>query len=248
MPKRRRTTGKRSYGSKRRKTGARRRFSFKTRRYKKRMGRPSYTRIKGLSANDGLKVKLVYSQLVVFTSTAGAVQQQTYRGNSLFDPDVGAAAGQPYYMDQYSLLYQGYIVSGSSIRVEFWNQPDATVAAASLVGEMTVVPTTDLTGFTGANQTLMQEQKYASTTRGQLFVRPRVIKKYMSTAKVVGLSPTTIQGDPNFRAAVTGNPTSQWYWQVGYNSMDATNTTSVIARVRIVYYVKFFNRQVPALS
>lgn len=215
------------------------------------MGRPSYTRIKGLSANDGLKVKLVYSQLVVFTSTSGAVQQQTYRGNSLFDPDVGAAAGQPYYMDQYSLLYQGYIVSGSSIRVETWHQPPADASGAAsvnLVGEMTVVPTTDLTGFTGSNQTLVQEQKYATTVRGQVNVRPKPIRKYMSTAKVVGLSPTTIQGDPNFRAAVTGNPTSQWYWQVCYNSMDATNTTSVICRVRITYYVKFFNRQVPALS
>lgn len=249
MPKRFRSSRK-SYGSKRRKVGSRKGGRFiKTRRSKKRMARPSYTRIKGVSAQDGLKVKLVYSQLVSFTSTSGAVQEQTYRGNSIFDPDTGTASAQPYYMDQYSLLYQNYVVSGSSILVEFWNQTiDSDVNQRNLVGEMTVIPTTDLTGFTGANQTLAQEQKYATTRRTQITVRPIPIKKYMSTAKIMGLSPAVIQADSNFRAAVTANPASPWFWKVCYNTMDGANTSSVICRVRIVYYVKFFNRQVPALS
>lgn len=113
---------------------------------------------------------------------------------------------------------------------------------------MTLIPSLDFAGFAGTNQTLVQEQKYATTRRSQLNVRTIPIKKYMSTAKIFGVPPSTVSTNTNFWAAVGADPNNQFAWIVAYNSMDGSSTSVVFARVRIVYYVTFFNRQVPALS
>jgi len=246
MPKRRRSYGK-SYGSKRRKVGSRKVYRRKSTR-KRRLGRPSKTKVPGFGGiADSLSVKLRYSSIHIVTSTAGAIKDTQYRGNSIFDPEVGVGGDQPYWFDQYAAFYNYYRVAGSSIKVTAWNQ-DSNSSNIPLVGELTVVPSLMTSDFSAANHQQMTDQPYATQKQFQARTNTCKIKKYMSTNKIFGYGKYADKGDPQFRAAIGADPSAQWRWHVCFNTMDQANNLTVVLKIEVVYYVTFYERAVQASS
>lgn len=251
MPKRRRTTGRRSYGSKRRKTGTRKYGSYRRRNTrKKRMGRPKTVRAP-MSLADSTMVKLRYEHVYIANSAAGDYTEVVFRGNSLFDPSTGASSVQPYWYDQWAEFYHTYLVRGSSIRVQAWNQLDPpNNPLAPIVGELTVFPIAANVSFSGTafdtvNGQAYRKQRTFQQTGG---LGKGAIKHYMTTAKIFGYSPQAVTSEQSFKADIAANPNLEWFWHVGYNSMDRVNQSTVIVRVDMTFYVQFMGRQIPLPS
>lgn len=66
------------------------------------------------------------------------------------------------------------------------------------------------------------------------------VKNYMSTKRMFGVKSII---DDDFTGGVSSDPTKQWYWLVGHNSVNDANYTSgehtVHIIVDIVYYTEF---------
>jgi len=102
-------------------------------------------RVTGLSRNDRgfpdrLRTNLVYGDVLTLTSTAGARAVNTFRLNSLFDPDYTQTGHQPQWYDQYTAIYGQYRVLGAKIRATFVPQVNAT--GETLTGPLMVGVTT----------------------------------------------------------------------------------------------------------
>ena len=78
--------------------------------------------------------------MCLLTSTAGARAVNTFRLNSLFDPDYTQTGHQPQWYDQYTAIYGQYRVLGAKIRATFVPQVNAT--GETLSGPLMVGVTT----------------------------------------------------------------------------------------------------------
>lgn len=237
---------KRKYGAKtRRKVGRSSTFAKRknTRRpRRKAMARPSRSIIRQPSGTaDSLYVKLRYTQTDSFTTTGGISVYNVYHGNSIYDPNYTGGGTQPYFFDQWATLYGKYTVVGSSIRSRMFNN-----GAVAMPLEVTVVPSTDGTGY--GSQLLISEQPYATNKQGQVSTVAPIIKKYMSTAKILGIHRSQVYDDPACSAAVTTDPATPWFWHVFASPMDNSTTMTILVRTTLTYYVRFFRRTRPGVS
>lgn len=112
-------------------------------------------RITGLSYHDRgfpdrLRTNLVYGDVLTLTSTAGSRAVNTFRLNSLFDPDYTQTGHQPQWYDQYTAIYGQYRVLGAKIKATFVPQVNAT--GETLTGPLLVgVTTSNDSTFTATN-------------------------------------------------------------------------------------------------
>lgn len=198
---------------------------------------------------DHLFVKLVFSETLSYTSSSGAVTENIFRGNSLFDPDLTGTGTQPYFFDQWSTMYQNYRVHGSSLRADFSITPFASGAPAACNISGYIVPNNRATAFGASDQLIIMQQPYVKYRAMTPYTRPLMHKKYISTDKVYGLVKGTTSKEDNLQALTSANPTDQWYWHVGLWTTDqATSSNAVTVNVRIIYYCEFFRRTVPSAS
>jgi len=100
-----------------RKTGLRRKKFVRKGRRVARIVRP---RLPALGIPNTKMVRLRYAQQFLLSDSGlgdGLSDQQLIRANSLFDPDYSGVGHQPRYYDQYTPMYNHYLVLGSKIRV-----------------------------------------------------------------------------------------------------------------------------------
>lgn len=208
-----------------------RRFRRRFRRAKRNMG--NITKVNG-PVPDQLYVKLKYSVNLTYQPAAGVSSQNTFRANSVFDPDFTGAGAQPRYFDQYAALYNQYQVLACAAKHEVSN-----------IGAMPVYMATAWTDIDPTTLTLQNtvEQRFgkshgvigALTGNGQ-----RTIKSYMSMKKLHGFTNGMSQVD-FLVSAVSGNPTDPSFHKVVVQPVDETSNASVTIRTTLTYYVKFFS-------
>lgn len=230
----------------------------KTRFRKKRISRRGIARKKILSGNksgnnkkaslatfhiplgaivpDRLRTKLRYTQLNSITSTSGAIVQQLFNGNSLFDPDRTGTGHQPQGFDQYMLLYQRYIVKGCAIRVHV----NCNTNAANYI--FTVRPAADATD-TSANITVEMEKPYARWIMGSQQTPARKLKSYYSTGKIEGATGQKVMIDNTFSGDGSSSPTSEWVWFISACNADQSTTTNFNIYTELIYYCEFYDRK-----
>lgn len=64
-------------------------------------------------------------------------------------------------------------------------------------------------------------------------------KRWMTTKKIYGRSDAL---DTTFESVYTNLPSQQWYWFLRFNAADGTTAQSGVYRVKLVYYIEFFER------
>lgn len=251
MPgKRKRSVGRSSYKSRRShmaKSGRKKRRFGSLRGPKKSTTSVSIAR--NIGPADRQYVKLKYSQFINLTSTAGVVNDNVWRGSSLFDPDLTGTGTQPYYFDQWAALYNFYSVLGSSIKVTCALGNVSSVAAGTC--DLVVIPTQSTGTFVGSTQDVVLQQPYAKhrVIALQQITEPGVITHYMSTDKMYGSrNGTTDMVDTSYGAAVSANPNSTWAWHVCMWPHDRASTVTNYIQVEITYYCIFTGLVRPAAS
>lgn len=185
---------------------------------------------------DRLRTKLRYTQLNSVTSTSGAIVQQLFRGNSLFDPDVTGVGHQPQGFDQYMTLYQRYIVKGCAIRVHI----NCNTSGANYI--FTVRPSADVND-TSANITVDMEKPFAKWAMGTQGTQARKIKSYYSTGKIEGATSSKVMINDTFSGDGSSSPLSQWYWFISCCNADQSTTTNFNIYSELVYYCEFYDRK-----
>jgi len=247
MPKRRRYGSRKSYGSKRRKVSSRK-YSTKRSGYrKKRMGRAQISKVRFTGVADALTVKLKYQSTVILTSTFGAVADVVYRGNSLFDPAVSISTLQPYWFDQYASLYNYYKVLGSAIHVQAFNQGVSGSGGTELVGEVSLIPNLTPAAFSPTSHDIVNGQAYLKQRMLQQGSKNALMKSYMSSAKIYGRTKYASR-DSHSQTAISTDPAWPWFWHICYNTLDRSNTSDIIVKLDIIYYVRFSERAIQAVS
>lgn len=195
---------------------------------------------------DRLYVKLRYREQLSFTTLGGAVADNVYRGNSIFDPDLTGTGGQPLGFDQWAAFYATYTVLGSSCEVTGMMNSGATAYNC----RQAIVPNIFSSQFGVTDQERILEQPYCASrvlTMGAAGVGQSTIKMYMSTNKIYGVVRPAVQIEDGYGALVTTNPTDTWFWHV-CNWVPGGSTQSLIQDVVLTYWVVFEGRNVLAVS
>lgn len=151
--------------------------------------------------------------------------------NSLYDPYAGTGGHQPLYYDQWTTLYNSWVVMGISYHVQ--------INPYSGAGTFVVFPTRD--SLTPTTVSLALEQKGAKIIELNAADGIRSIRGYMSIAKLFALTPKQVIADDSFWGSALAGPTPT---SIGYlKFMFFSNTGGAFtysANVHLTYYVKMF--------
>lgn len=184
-----------------------------------------------------------YCQLVSLASTSGSVNYNTFRANSIFDPDQSGTGHQPMYHDNYVTIYNNYRVLGSKITVTFTPQTesfDVAGPSSSKLGPWYI-------GINGTNGTssysATPETRWEANDSSFAVLNTRTgadgvmtLTEQYSPVETLGRPAT----DDVVSSVTNANPSQQWYWQPWI--ADASGSTStVLLFVQIEYTVQFFN-------
>jgi hypothetical protein len=105
-----------------------------------------------------------------------------------------------------------------------------------------IVPTTD--AFTPASYANMAELPRAKV--GQTVPisgrYPFSVKHMITTEACLGLNKGQAELDDTFSSVVSANPGQQWFWNIGFFSIDGTTSVATNWRVSLIYHVEFYDR------
>jgi len=194
---------------------------------------------------DKYVTRLRYADQFTLTSILNTYVDNTFRCNSLFDPDYTGIGHQPMYFDQMcgtsgTAPYGKYRVLGAKIKVTFSPQTAASVAGVSLnaptvVGiSMSNNPTSLITGVSSAIEESRSNTAILGDKGGGAVVR--TITSTYSPGRDLGLD----SGDDTLSAFFSASPAATMFWHVF--KIDTTGTSSIVAFVEIDYLVEFFYR------
>jgi len=162
--------------------------------------------------------------------------EQTFRLNSLFDPDLTNTGHQPYGYDQVTPFYGSYLVEEAKIEVEFSGSNSNSLFAA-----LTVQSGQNTTSLAGSLLSFGLERQ--SILGKALPIDGRNVWRHVEVIpihKVVGLTKAEHLGDPNYRALVGANPASQVYFRLAVADPVGASKTC-IQNVCITYRARMFD-------
>lgn len=195
--------------------------------------------------SERIFTKLKYSEILIFTSTAGAITDNIYSQNDLFDPNVTGTGHQPMGFDQLAVLYNRYRVFGSKVTLRCSQTGTGTQQAltgtVSLQSTASVTPSTAIGVPPERDSTITRTVGAAGESNGILSAAAKV-----GTAR--GVTATAVRNDPAYSAIVTTDPATQTYWHIYYNTADGATTSTCTINVLIEYDCEFFSRVMPAGS
>lgn len=173
--------------------------------------------------------------------------QQTFRLNSLFDPDVTNAGTQPRFLDQVGVLYNKYKVRKAHVHIDVIG----TTGASNTFTVGVVGSTVSLMTLTAANvDAFLDDPRCAHWSLGAQDGGHNTlsIDKWFDIGGLDDVDEYQFAADTDkYAALLSANPTN-----IALITMAIAPTTSAATgasvRVSITYYVEFFERLVPAQS
>lgn len=204
--------------------------------------------IVGLGSSFGfpqkMRTKLRYCDTITFDGSS-AVGTNTFRMNSLYDPDLSGVGHQPTWFDQIcnaagSAPYGRYRVLGSKLTVTFSNSTAPATAALNTSPELVFIePSTASTAAYTSTSSLMEcsSNKWAVLQAKEGGNNSKTLSVTYSPQRDLGLS----SGDDTVTGGYNSNPSNSFYAHIGKRSQN-TYAGSVIAFVQIEYFVEFYLR------
>jgi len=185
---------------------------------------------------DELITKVRYGDVYTLTSTTNAVAKNTFRMNSINDPDQTGVGHQVLYNDQLAALYNNYVVLGSKITVQFSlisNSTSVTQPSGPVV--VGLLTETDSTSSSTLS-TLMESSNSVSTflNVSQGGNNIKTLKATFAPLRDLGLSST----DDTVGAAFNANPSQQFYCHAWMVETGLASPTSCNIKVMIEYTIK----------
>lgn len=196
---------------------------------------------------DRVQTKLLYSDWFELNMTSGAAAVQTFRLNSLFDPDYTGVGHQPMWHDQLSAVYRNYRVKGSKITAEFMPVTLDNPGTATYGPYVVAIITSNQTTLTASSTALITEDpnSVSKVIGPKLSGRPYAqLSNTFSPQRDLGLDPY----EKDLSSGVTSNPDQVFYAHVVSRDMATTLTSRISVRVKIEFQAEYFNRIEGVLS
>jgi hypothetical protein len=196
---------------------------------------------------DVFITKLRYADVRQLTTdaTSGVIgTEQTFRLNSLFDPDFTNAGHQPMGFDQITPFYGSYQVDAVEITTEWFGS-----TSNSLMCFMTIQSGQNQSALAGTSCTIAYERQEV-LSRG-LPIAGRDVWRHTEIVPihlVVGLSKQQYRDDPNYRALVGSNPATQAYIRFAVGDTGTGSSTKCTIGTTFVFHCRFFDRINPGQS
>jgi len=177
-------------------------------------------------------VCLKYNHYVFFGGTAALVTYPFHQ-NSMYDPYQPAGGHQPLYFDQYSAIYNHWVVNKARIKVTFVG------TTASLVPCVAGIYVNDDTTLVASTFETLSEQSSCRTkcVSDTTDTPVTIYGEVYDAVKTFG--PNTI-ANANLRGSASSNPSETSFWSVFVQPMDSASAYGLYAYVQIEYEGTFF--------
>jgi hypothetical protein len=187
-------------------------------------GRLPLIGFKQVEMPDETCLKLKYSDFRQMTASTNQAEY-VYRGNSLFDCDFTGVGGQPNGFDQWKTLYGVYRVMACKVKVQ--------AVGGNGFGVVTIAPTTTSSAFSSAEEVAglrkAKTQVFTTTQRAS-------VEATWHTGEILGKEDVAVLSDPNDSAAISTNPTEQYFVHVAAETTGASDI--VYFWIELTYYVR----------
>ncbi len=171
-----------------------------------------------------IKTTLKYNQVLSFTVATTVGTQNTFRANSLSNPDTGGAGHQPYGHDTLASLYNNYRVVKFKWDVEFTPSSDRMVIGVIPYNDALSSNVTNLATFNLAAESPFAQTKTLAFDGGA----PSRFRGSIACNKLVGSSAAQYLADDRFAASFGNNPTDNvGFAVILYNPSSGSVTLSV---------------------
>lgn len=191
--------------------------------------------------------KMRYSEIRHFSGgNALRSVDQTYRMNSMHDPDLTGGGHQPRFYDELATLYNFSRVLGCKITVKIL-PTDATVPNQSIY--VAIVPNNNPTSLSGSTYLDIAELPFSKVEMTNIYGQRAIMSQFKNISTVAGVAPSVVRNDDAFRAQLGSNPATQTYYHIVAGTFNET-ATSIDARalIDIEYTVQFEDPITPAAS
>lgn len=200
--------------------------------------RPIFTR----TAFPSYKVvTLKYCESVVtIDAPIGSVNGYVFRVNGLFDPNSSGTGHQPLGFDQWTAMYQRYVVLASKIKATLYTSDTETV---DVIGGVAVFDTQTIASST---------EKYMEQPMSSWTIIPAgagADTKNVYAAFDVKTFNGRLALDDVLQGNASSDPGRQWYYHLFAGATGAAeNPGALKASVEIEYKIKFFSPATLSLS
>jgi len=176
-------------------------------------------------------VNMRYVSFYTLTSTSGVMSVQTFRANSINDPDSSGVGHQALGHDQWSAFYQNYKVLSSKITVKFQaNAATTTPPVAGVILQNIAVPASlDYTALIEQGNSSWRMAPQSVATAIQTLVRKFDCKKFFNLVNV--------KDEDDIGAAFSANPAKAAYFTLWLQGHDQATTIAADFTVVIDYVV-----------
>lgn len=177
-------------------------------------------------------------QMELLPPASGQIATQSYRLNSLYDPDLTGTGAQPRYYDQLfssTAPYSAYCVLGAKVKVKFLNDNTSPGSAGWVAIRARSGNTPAISGVDYSALSEMPNTKY--TLINSAYATPFTqLQAFYNTASIIGVK--DIDDDEDANAQYNANPVDQAVLDVHYAPIDLNTVTSIYCVVDITYIVK----------
>lgn len=189
---------------------------------------------------DRYFTKLRYTDIhgMSFTGGSGVPATQSYRINSIFDPDLTGTGHQPLGHDEMATLYNRYRVYGMKYRITLSNQ--STTDYADICVSLRPNTTTYSSIYTAMESAYNQKSIVGPETGSRNI---SIIKGYASVAKLRGISKRQLAIEEDYGALFGSNPGNIPLLTIFAQNQNSATSITVNARVDLVYYVCLYDRK-----
>ncbi len=172
---------------------------------------------------DRFRIKHPYGTYFIGVPAAGAQSWQSFRGNSVYDPDFSGAGSTAFSYTQASAIYNRYRVLGSRITVEATNTGTVPLRFSIIAAIVNSPPTaTNVPGQRHVAQGIVG-------TTGTVGWKHTAMAR---TSAIFGVPEAQVLSEDDFAGVVGGNPNNVWYWHVVmYNPGAAAGSCSISIRI-----------------
>lgn len=184
---------------------------------------------------NSIITKLRYCENLTISGTTGAVGYKIFAANGCFDPNISDSGHQPLYYDNYTSIYDQYVVIGSKITVHIMNSGSSSVMVFGIVGDDDSTISTNV-------DTLLEMNNSCYALSGTVSSEPRTLSMTYEPLRDVGVDAK----DDGASATGTGaNPAELWCFGVWGAAADGVSSVAANFIVEIEYTVKFTELRTP---
>lgn len=179
-----------------------------------------------------LKMKMHYTDSYIIGGLGGAITQQKWNLNGLYDFDFTGGGHQPYYFDQLMALYDHYTVVSAKVTCVVMNVSSAPLMVGAFINDDTTTIPSSI-NILEAPSSKWKVVPYGTSAKPTYFTHKWSATKFFNHSRQALLANTDLQGD------ATHNPNEASVLNFYSTAIDGVSPPSAQMVIRAEWVVIF---------